>query len=611
MSFCTSCGAPAAPGAKFCGSCGRSIAPDTVAGATQGATQDVGATVAMSHAPRTASSRSHSFPSVSTISTDPSGDGAEFPPGTMLADRYRIVGLLGRGGMGEVYRADDLTLGQAVALKFLPEELQTNAGRRDRFREEVRIARQIAHPNVCRVYDIGEVDGRTFTTMEFVDGEDLVSLLRRIGRLPQEKGLEIARQLCAGLAAIHDRGVLHRDLKPANVMIDGRGRVRITDFGLSAAAEGIDGSEVRAGTPAYMAPEQLAGREVSAKSDIFALGLVLYEIFTGKRAFEARSLAELQRLHRDSTPASPSSVLSNLDPVIERVIERCLEKDPARRPSSAIAIAAALPGGDPVAAALAAGETPSPEMVAASGTSRGVKPIVAVIVFAAVLVALFFESTTLAKLRIHRVIPFEKPPAVLEERTREILARIGHDAPVGDRASGFDADDAIVAWATQGDSIGARTDALRGGRIPLASYWMRQSPRTMLPRDSGGRVSPTDPAPVLGGMSLVSVDPVGPPRRAARRSAISGGPRRLRRAHRLVSIVRGGGVGLRGVRACRSGACAAGLRRRARRVDGRRSRRSRNSAARGSGGGRRKAGVVFDLRTLGASRGGSADSRGA
>ncbi len=419
------------------------------------------------------------------------------------------MGLLGRGGMGEVYRADDLTLGQAVALKFLPEGLQTNAGRRERFREEVRIARQIAHPNVCRVYDIGEYEGRTFTTMEFVDGEDLVSLLRRIGRLPQEKGLEIARQLCAGLAAIHDRGVLHRDLKPANVMIDGRGRVRITDFGLSAAAGGVDGGEVRAGTPAYMAPEQLSGREVTAKSDVFALGLVLYEIFTGKRAFDARSIAELQRLHRDSSPASPSTVLPNLDPVIERVIERCLDKDPARRPSSAIAIAAALPGGDPVAAALAAGETPSPEMVAASGKSGGVRPVVGLVVFVAVLVALFLESTTLAKLRIHRILPFERPPAVLDDRARQILARIGHDVPPGDHASGFDADDAIVAWVTKGDSIAAHTDALRGGRIPLATYWIRQSRRTMLPQDSSGKISPTDPAPVVPGMSLVSVDPAG------------------------------------------------------------------------------------------------------
>ena len=150
----------------------------------------------------------------------------------MLAERYRIIGLLGQGGMGEVYRANDLKLGQPVALKFLP-AATTRSDLLARFHAEVRIARQVSHPNVCRVYDIGEVDGSTFLSMEYVDGEDLRSLLRRIGRLPGDKALEIARRLCAGLAAAHDKGVLHRDLKPANIMIDGRGQVLITDFGLA------------------------------------------------------------------------------------------------------------------------------------------------------------------------------------------------------------------------------------------------------------------------------------------------------------------------------------------------------------------------------------------
>jgi len=158
-----------------------------------------------------------------------SGD-TRLPPGTLLAGRYQIIGMLGKGGMGEVYRADDLTLDQPVALKFLPEAMASDAGMLARFHGEVRIARQVSHPNVCRVYDIGEADGLTYLSMEYVDGEDLASLLRRIGKLPQEKALEIARQLCAGLAAAHDKGVIHRDLKPANIMLDGRGHVRITDY---------------------------------------------------------------------------------------------------------------------------------------------------------------------------------------------------------------------------------------------------------------------------------------------------------------------------------------------------------------------------------------------
>src|SRR5713226_3466612 len=140
-------------------------------------------------------------------------DDARFVPGTMLAERYRIVGLLGKGGMGEVYRADDLKLGQPVALKFLPEHLLSDGAALARFHREVRVARQVSHRNVCRVYDISEIDGRHFLSMEFIKGEELSSLLRRIGRLPGDKAIQIARQICAGLAAAHDVGVLHRDRK--------------------------------------------------------------------------------------------------------------------------------------------------------------------------------------------------------------------------------------------------------------------------------------------------------------------------------------------------------------------------------------------------------------
>src|SRR5437868_8927314 len=166
--------------------------------------------------------------------TSSSGVGwGRFAPGTLLAGRFRIVAPLGRGGMGEVYRAEDLKLEQTVALKFLPDDLMRDAARLAQFHNEVRVARAISHRNVCRTYDIGDADGRPFLTMEYVDGEDLASLLRRIGRFPQDKAVEIARQICAGVAAAHERGVLHRDLKPANVMIDGEGHVRLTDFGLA------------------------------------------------------------------------------------------------------------------------------------------------------------------------------------------------------------------------------------------------------------------------------------------------------------------------------------------------------------------------------------------
>jgi serine/threonine protein kinase len=243
---CPSCAKEVPAESRFCLSCGTPIGP--LSQIPTGMAESPPAPAVDAGAPMIAS------PVGRLISSDSIPVGG-FTPGMVLADRYRIIGLLGRGGMGEVYRADDLKLGQPVALKFLPKALADDPVRRERFYAEVRIARQVSHPNICRVYDIGELDGRHFLTMEFVDGEDLASLLKRIGNLHGTKALDIARQLCAGLAAAHDKGVLHRDLKPANVMIDGRGRVRITDFGLAVAAGDEVPSGDASGTPAYMAPE--------------------------------------------------------------------------------------------------------------------------------------------------------------------------------------------------------------------------------------------------------------------------------------------------------------------------------------------------------------------
>src|SRR5437870_7617184 len=259
MPSCSSCGSELSGGVRFCSSCGTP-AP----GSDDMATMDFGP-----GNPKPSARAISGAPSKRPTSSQYSVSEGRFLPGRLLAGRYRIIALLGRGGMGEVYRADDLTLGQPVALKFLPEEATRDESLLERFRNEVRIARRVSHPNVCRVYDVGEVDGQTFFTMEYVDGEDLASLLRRIGRLPPDKALDIARQLCAGLAAAHTKDVLHRDLKPENVMLDGRGKIRITDFGLAMLAETLRGDDVRSGTPAYMSPEQLAGREATVRSDYY------------------------------------------------------------------------------------------------------------------------------------------------------------------------------------------------------------------------------------------------------------------------------------------------------------------------------------------------------
>jgi len=266
-----------------------------------------------------------------------------FTAGTLFAGRFRIVAALGRGGMGEVYRADDLELGQTVALKFLT-AFRSDEHARDRLRAEVRVARQIAHPNVCRVYDIGESEGELYLTMEYVAGEDLAALLRRIGRIGSGKTIEIARKLAAGLAAAHARGVVHRDLKPNNIMIDGEGEVRIMDFGIAVVATELRGTETLRGTPAYMAPEQLAGSEISPQSDIYALGLVLYELCTGKRPVDGSDPQALLRLRQSAPPIAPSALVPDLDQALERVILRCLDPDPHRRPASALSVATELSG---------------------------------------------------------------------------------------------------------------------------------------------------------------------------------------------------------------------------------------------------------------------------
>jgi hypothetical protein len=442
-----------------------------------------------------------------TLSSSSGTGWGRFAPGTLLAGRFRIVAPLGRGGMGEVYRADDLKLGQTVALKFLPDELMRDPGRLAQFHNEVRVARTIAHRNVCRMYDIGDADGRPFLTMEYVDGEDLSSLLRRIGRFPQEKATEVARQICAGVAAAHERGVLHRDLKPANVMIDGEGHVRLTDFGLAAVAGSVE--NIRAGTPAYMAPEQLAGREVTARSDIYALGLVLFELYTGKRFYEATTLDDLVQMHESGATPTPSSLVRDLDPTIERAIQRCLERDPARRPASALAVSAALPGGDQLAAALAAGETPSPEMVAAAGEQSAVQPGIGLTLVAFTLVMLAILVVTSQRFAVMNHIPLPKSTDSLHDRAQEILERLGYDAPPYDTVQG---------WLFKRDYLGSdagRRDGdemrrtLATGRTGTVSFWYRTSPAPLVSTINSLQPTTTDPAFVSSNMRMVYLDPHG------------------------------------------------------------------------------------------------------
>jgi serine/threonine-protein kinase len=394
-------------------------------------------------------------------------------PGTTFTGRYRIVALLGRGGMGEVYRADDLKLGQCVALKFLPAELAGDADRLARFLNEVRVARQVSHPYVCRVYDIGEADGQPFLTMEYIDGEDLGSLLRQVGRLPEDRGVELTRQLCLGLAAAHGKGVIHRDLKPRNIMIDARGHVRITDFGLAGLAGSFQGMDIRAGTPAYQAPEQTAGKEVTYKSDIYALGLVAYEMFTGKKAFPAASYAELARSHAEESPATPSSHVRDLNPAVERVILRCLEKDPALRPSSAREVAVALPGSGLLDVIREAAETPSPEDVAREKVKAALVPQVALALLLMTLAGLVLSAWLADRVAVFRQLRQDLSPRELSQKAQIILGQAGY-ADFADSAWGLATDHPLLKYLARTGVTVKHGGGWESGHPDVLYYWYRQ-----------------------------------------------------------------------------------------------------------------------------------------
>ncbi len=505
---CSQCGAQIPAGKGFCADCGSRVFPSspsqkarpagdlTLTAATSPSAPP--ATPASPPPPATSRAAAHTSGSHGSL-TDSSVDEGHYLPGTILLDRYRITGLLGRGGMGEVYRATDLKLGQQVALKFLPPAAATEAAL-IRFKAEVRVARQISHRNVCRVYDIGEVDGSHFLSMEYVQGEDLSSLLRRIGRIPGDKALELARQICAGVAAAHDKGVLHRDLKPSNLLIDGEGSVVIVDFGLAAA------EEIRAGTPAYMAPEQLAGLEVTVRSDIYSLGLVLYELFCGRRALQATSLAQLQEQHQ-STPESPSHFVRDIDPAVERVILQCLAPDPDLRPQSARAVAAALPGGDPLAAALAAGETPSPALVAAAGRETGITPVAALAAFVGCLVGLAAIWFGLAAMTDVDMKGIDKSPEIMADRARTLVRSLGYPDKPADEAWGYRPASAYLQYIRKPENAKAT--------FPALHFFWRSSREQLVnldPSKSGvvfGSVTSDWPPETQAGMMHLRIDPAG------------------------------------------------------------------------------------------------------
>ena len=253
---CPKCQAENPESTKFCGECGTQLIPPVEA--------------------------QPSF--TKTIETPQE----ELTTGSIFANRYQVIEELGRGGMGKVYRVLDKKLNEEVALKLIKPEISSDKRTLERFKNELKLARKVSQKNVGRMFDMGEETGTHYITMEYVPGEDLKSSIKRFGQLSVSKSLDIAKQICEGLSEAHKSGIVHRDLKPSNIIIDKQGNVRIMDFGIARSIKdkGLTGEGVIIGTPEYMSPEQVEGKEVDPRSDIYSLGVVLYEMMTGRPPFE-------------------------------------------------------------------------------------------------------------------------------------------------------------------------------------------------------------------------------------------------------------------------------------------------------------------------------------
>jgi serine/threonine-protein kinase len=416
------------------------------------------------------------------------------PAGTMIAGRYRLVSPLGHGGMGVVYRAEDIELAQTIALKFLNPKLQERPQAIELLRREVRVARQITHPNVVRIFDLGATDDETFISMEFIAGEDLESLVRRVGPLPGPKVLQIARQLAAGLTAAHEAGILHRDLKPANVMIDGAGNVRILDFGIAAPLDDEQALRRLSGTPGFLAPELLAGQKPSQQSDLFAWGLVVYYTATGKVP-TAEKLSGDRKEDHDWSPGIRDD--------LAMCVESCLQSDPARRPDSARGLLATL--GDPLNDMVQAGRMPSPELVA-DAASWNPSPVLVDGLLGAglglLLVILLLADRTLFLTRCG----LTKSPEALQEIAQQMLVDLGHDAPSAPVLTGVALDTDCLQYVRAHSDIPDAWKKIALGEIPAVRFCYRQGDPRLPPPDLLGQTSEEQWRQPLPGAAYVRLD---------------------------------------------------------------------------------------------------------
>jgi serine/threonine-protein kinase len=268
----------------------------------------------------------------------------ELERGTVFADRYEVIEELGSGGMGKVYKVFDQKIKDIVALKLIRPELAVKPKTLERFREEIRLSRRITHRNVCRMHDLNEERGLPFITMEFVHGEDLKSIIRMMGRLSPGQTVVIGKQICEGLTEAHKLGIIHRDLKPRNIMIDREGHARIMDFGLARSLEekGITGARVMVGTAEYMSPEQVEGKTADHRSDLYSVGIILFEMATGKLPFDGDSALSIAVKQKTEPPPDPRKINAQVPEALAKVILKCLEKDREKRYETAAELLSVL-----------------------------------------------------------------------------------------------------------------------------------------------------------------------------------------------------------------------------------------------------------------------------
>ena len=261
----------------------------------------------------------------------------ELTRGSTFADRYEIIEELGKGGMGRVYRVEDTKVKEEIALKLIKPEIASNKKIIERFKNELKITRKIRHKNVCGMFDLGEEKNLHYITMEYISGQDLKGLIRQTGQLTIGKTISIAKQICEGLAEVHSLGVVHRDLKPNNIMIDRGGNAKIMDFGIARAvkSKSITGSGITIGTPEYMSPEQVEGKDVDQRSDIYSLGIILYKMLTDRVPFEGDSAITVGVKQKTETPKDPKDFYERIPDDFNQLILKCLEKERENRYQSA------------------------------------------------------------------------------------------------------------------------------------------------------------------------------------------------------------------------------------------------------------------------------------